>query len=141
MRGLQIEHYASAPSTSLLVFVAAVCVRFYLIVTTNSQGTSFCTGLLEVIDAITPWMWHQPASEAAEYPELLASFRHNQSIPSHIPLYPGVYVKNSEMGWLTPASVKDTLHHTIEMYDQGASECHISLYLCVAFFAIDLCTC
>ena len=76
-----------------------------------------------MIDAVTPWMWHQPASEAARYPALLASFRQNLSIPASMPLYPGVYVKNSEMGWLTPASVKAALHYTIDMYDQGASEC------------------
>ena len=60
-----------------------------------------------MIEAVTPWMWHQPASEGASYPSLLKKLR--AQISPTMPVYPGVYIKNSAMGWLSPASVNDTI--------------------------------
>jgi hypothetical protein len=45
-------------------------------------------GLLDVIEAVTPWMWHQPKSEGADYPALLQKLR--KQIPANMPVYPGV---------------------------------------------------
>ena len=106
-------------------------------------------GLLDVIEAVTPWMWHQPASEGASYPALLQKLRtqipatmpvcacktartspctHVSCIQSWIPPIsanrknsadPGVYIKNSAMGWLSPASVNSTINNAIEIYDSA----------------------
>lgn len=32
---------------------------------------------------------------------------------------PGVYIKNSAMGWLSPASVNSTINNAIEIYDSA----------------------
>ena len=88
-------------------------------------------GLLDVIDAVTPWVWHQSASPTADYSALIATLR--EYVGPGMPLYPGVYVKNSAIGWCPPESVANLIRQATDMYDAGAN--HPSVRVAVCFLA------
>jgi hypothetical protein len=75
-------------------------------------------GLLDVIDVVSPWVWKQTASLTSDYAtQIIAKVR---KLAPTLPLYAGVYIKNSAIGWTDPVSVDHILTQTAELYDQGA---------------------
>ena len=86
-------------------------------------------GLLDVIDAVTPWVWHQSASATADYSALIATLR--EYVGPDMPLYPGVYVKNSAIGWCPSESVANLITQTTDMYDAGANHPSVRVAVCL----------
>ena len=76
-------------------------------------------GLLDVIDVVTPWVWHQSAAATANYSALISTLR--EYVGPDMPLFPGVYVKNSAIGWCATESVENLITQTATMYDAGAN--------------------
>ena len=74
-------------------------------------------GLLDAVDVVTPWVWHQSETTTANYSELVSTLR--KYVGPDMPLFPGVYIKNSAIGWCPPESVKNLITQTTTMYDAG----------------------
>ena len=66
-------------------------------------------GLLEVIGAVSPWVWNQRSATTtpAAYTKVLADLR--SYIGPTMPVLPGVYIKNSAVGWIEPAAVANLI--------------------------------
>ena len=76
-------------------------------------------GLLDLIGAVSPWIWQQEDTTAADERNLLATLR---TYVPEIPIYPGVYLTNSAMHWgVKPSTFATMITETIEMYDTGAN--------------------
>lgn len=74
-------------------------------------------GLLDLLDVVSPWVWHQNSATTsrATYTQLISTLR--SYIAPTIPIVPGIYVKNSAEGWVPPASLSSLIELTTEMYD------------------------
>lgn len=78
-------------------------------------------GLLDVIDSVSgPWIWKQTGANTIDYAQLVKGLR--AIIPPTMPVLPGIYVRNSEVKFVEPASLSNLLRQTINMYDQGENQ-------------------
>ena len=92
-------------------------------------------GLLDVIGAVSPWVWNQRSATTtpAAYTKVLADLR--SYIGPTMPVLPGVYIKNSAVGWIEPAAVANLITQTVELYDAGVNFPAIILFAGVWFEA------